>query len=114
MEIIISKTQTDKDTLATYYVMRQLRNNINQENYVDYIKKMMSYQKQYTLITAFLNNKCVGVVGFSYDFRLSVGKMIYIEDLVVDESHKNLGIPIDKDGKTHVAMTRLVVDLSGS
>lgn len=92
MKIIISKINTDKDIEKTYNIMKQLRYNIEPEKYVYYIKQMISHQKQYNLISAYLNDKCLGVIGFSYDFRLSVGKMIYIEDLIIDENYRNLGI----------------------
>lgn len=79
---------------ATYDVMQQLRYGTDKEQYAELVKIMQSSGKKYTLIGAFYNNKCIAIIGFSYDiYRLSVkGKVIYIEDLVVDENHRGYGI----------------------
>ena len=94
MKITLKQIETDQDIASSYDIMKQLRSGIDQDDYINYINKMRSHQKQYTLIVAFSEDtKPIGLVGFSYDFRLSVkGKMIYIEDLVVDQNHQNLGI----------------------
>ena len=92
--IIIREIKLEEEIGATYQIMQQLRTKINKESYIENVKKMINSEKKYTLFGAFSEKEkqCVAVIGFSYDFRLSVGKMIYIEDLVVDKNHQNLGI----------------------
>ncbi|MBT5827289.1 MAG: GNAT family N-acetyltransferase [Alphaproteobacteria bacterium] len=91
-KISFIEIKSNQDIGKTYEVMKQLRNNLNKNDYISNINTMRAHQKSYTLIGAFLENQYIAAVGFSYDCRLSVGNMIYIEDLVVDENYQNLGI----------------------
>ena len=50
--------------------------------------------KNYQLLGCFKSEgECIGAIGYTPDYRLSVGgKMIYIDDLVVDEKLRGQGI----------------------
>ena len=70
---------------STYGVMKQLRPKIG-EDYCQVIQEMQ-HIKNYQLLGCFKSEgECIGAIGYTPDYRLSVGgKMIYINDLVVDE-----------------------------
>lgn len=94
-KISLTTIEADHDIDATYDIMKQLRTSLDKNDYIRNINKMRNHQKNYSLVGAFLEgreNQYIAVIGFSYDFRLSVGQMIYIEDLVVDKNYQNLGI----------------------
>jgi GNAT superfamily N-acetyltransferase len=91
--ISIVECQDKQSIEATFGVMKQLRSDINIDTYYETIAGI-SKQNQFKLVAAFNgNNECLGVVGYNYDYRLSIGgKMIYIADMVVDKDQRSKGV----------------------
>jgi len=92
-EISIVECRDKQSIEATFGVMKQLRGDINIDNYYETIVGI-SKKNQFKLVAAFNEKReCLGVVGYNYDYRLSVGgKMIYIADMVVDKDQRSKGI----------------------
>lgn len=94
MSRIIAECTKDEDIKSTFRVMVQLRDNLKEEEYLSQIKYMQSGYG-YHLYALFDDNKCLGALGFTYDFRLFCGKVMYIADLVTDENHRSNGVGKD-------------------
>jgi GNAT superfamily N-acetyltransferase len=89
------KTQeckTQQEVESTYAIMRQLRPQISADSYFSRVEKLMKEEKYRLLATYNDEDKCLGVVGFQEQSRLSLGNIIYIADLVTDEAHRSQGI----------------------
>jgi GNAT superfamily N-acetyltransferase len=84
---------TPEQINATYKVMQQLRPALSADSYYPAIEAMLQI-KDYSLIAAQNSSgECLGVMGYTLDMRLSVaGKMLYIDDLVINEGHRSQGI----------------------
>ena len=84
----------DRDSIeATFSVMKQLRESITRDSYYETITRI-SDKNQYKLVAAFNDNhECLGVIGYNYDYRLSIGgKMIYVADMSVDKNKRSKGV----------------------
>jgi GNAT superfamily N-acetyltransferase len=84
--------KTQQEVESTYAIMRQLRPQIAAESYFPRIDKLMKEEKYRLLATYNEEDKCLGVIGFQEQNRLSMGNIIYIADLVTDEAHRSQGI----------------------
>jgi GNAT superfamily N-acetyltransferase len=72
--------------------MKQLRPHLVESEYFSRVSFMMA-QEKFRLFGAFnKENICVGVVGFQEQNRLSLGKIIYLADLVTDDTLRSHGI----------------------
>lgn len=90
--ISIRECITKEDVESTYLIMHQLRPHLVSENYYSQIFTLRSEEK-YRLFGAFNgDNQCVGVMGFQLQNRLSLGKILYLADLVTDEACRSRGI----------------------
>src|SRR3989338_2232145 len=89
---IIKECITVEDIRFTFEVMKQLRTHfINSEQYVDTVQRLMKNEK-YKLVALYYESKCVGVAGYQMQERLSVGHILYLADLVIDEAWRRHGI----------------------
>jgi len=75
----------------TFKVMKQLHLHLD-DSYVDLVQEMQRDKgyKLYACLTE--KNECIGVVGFVFESRLSSGRIIYLDDLVIDEASRGLGV----------------------
>src|SRR3990167_5531480 len=72
--------------------MRQLRPHISEPDYFSRVAFLMG-EEQFRLFGAYdSKNRCLGVIGFQKQNRLSLGNIIYIADLVTDEQCRSQGI----------------------
>lgn len=88
--IKIAECNSPEEILATYKVMSQLRPHLNEAGYVDLIQSM--FKEGFRLIGLFEHGHCLGAMGFRVETRLVNGKMIYIDDLVIDEAGRSKGL----------------------
>jgi GNAT superfamily N-acetyltransferase len=90
--VTIRECKTQKDIESTYSIMKQLRPQLTPENYYSDVSSLITEEK-YRLFAAYDDeNHCLGVVGFQQQNRLSLGKIIYIADLVIDEKYRSQGV----------------------
>lgn len=76
---------------ASYEVMAQLRSDIPEEEYVARVRSMMATEG-YLLAALRQNGRVVGVAGYRYLTMLYCGKILSVDDLVVDESMRSVGV----------------------
>ena len=87
---MILKAITDDQILATREVMRQLRPHIPSENYLAVVKRMKQTDG-YQLAAFYDDDEVRAVAGYRFMEMLYCGKILYVDDLNTDESHRSKG-----------------------
>jgi ribosomal protein S18 acetylase RimI-like enzyme len=87
----IRVTETDAEIAATWDVMRQLRTHLDRESYVARIRGMMTTDG-YRLVSLVENGEVCAVAGYRIMDMLYCGRLLYIDDLVTDESVRSHGL----------------------
>lgn len=91
-KIIIRECITLEEIQSTYAIMRQLRPHVTSQEYFQRVFTLMK-EERFRLLGAYTEtNQCVGIVGFQELNRLSLGKIIYVADLVTDEPYRSRGV----------------------
>lgn len=88
MEIIECAEQSQ--ILATYDVMAQLRPHVERGDYLASMARLEDEGAR--LIGAFRNGVCLGCAVFRPQFRLALGDIVYVDDLVVEEGDRSSGV----------------------
>ena len=78
----IKKIESTEEIATTFTLLQQIYENLSTKNYVENILKMM--QEGYKMAASFDDLKCIAIVGFRYIHKLNYGKVIEIEDFVID------------------------------
>lgn len=87
----ISIACTDQEIMATYDVMRQLRPNVQKEQYLALIR-LLQTEVGFQLAAATEKKRVVCVAGFRLCRNLGWGKYFYVDDLVTDEQTRSKGV----------------------
>ncbi len=86
----IKEIQTREEIFHTHHVMVQLYQELNSDNYIEDVLKMM--QRGYKMVAVFdEENKCIGVMGLGITSKLHYGKVLEIEDFVIDREKNDSG-----------------------
>jgi GNAT superfamily N-acetyltransferase len=86
----ILEPQTDAEILESYSVMRQLRPALPPEEYVPTIRRLIA-REGYRLVAVAEEGKIRAVAGYRFMELLYCGRILYIDDLVTDESVRSRG-----------------------
>lgn len=86
---IISVCKTDEEILRAFPVMVQLRPHLQQENFVETIRKQEN--ESYRLISLVVDDRAVAVSGVRILNNLAFGQILYVDDLVVDDKERSKG-----------------------
>ena len=94
-----------EEIFQTSYIFKQIYENLDQETYVEDILKMM--KMGYKMAAVFEdkdveNSGCIGVVGIRIIYKLQYGKIIEIEDFMIDRKKRGIGV-----GKTLIRWVEL-------
>jgi GNAT superfamily N-acetyltransferase len=87
---MILKATTDDLILATRTVMRDLRPNIPESDYLPTIRRMMQTDG-YQLAALYSDGTVVAVAGYRFIEMLYCGKIIYVDDLNTDKRYRSQG-----------------------
>lgn len=90
MAYTIAIAGSDQEIAETFDVIKQLRPHLNQQDYVEFIRRLQ-IKYYYHLLYLTYQHQVVAVAGFRVNENLSCGKHIYIDDLVSDEAHQSMG-----------------------
>jgi GNAT superfamily N-acetyltransferase len=93
---VIETAVTDEQILSTHSLMKQLRPNIQESDYLR-IVKMQREKSGYQLATLTENGQLVCLAGLRISHSLAWGKYLYVDDLVTDEQQRSQG-----DGKVMI------------
>jgi len=87
---MILKATTDDQILATRAVMRELRPNIPEAEYLATIRRMME-TNGYQLVSLFADATVLAVAGYRFMEMLYCGKILYVDDLNTDKRYRSQG-----------------------
>ncbi|MEW6058318.1 MAG: GNAT family N-acetyltransferase [Bdellovibrionota bacterium] len=84
----LRKAASPAELEMVFPVMKELRPHLTFQRYIELIERA-AQNDGYEIIAAFDREKCVGAMGFRILFDFVHGKHMYIDDLVVTESHRS-------------------------
>jgi len=87
---VVRKLTTDEDILAARGVMRQLRPQIPEANYLSTVRRMMQTDG-YLQAAVFDGDAVVAVAGYRVMEMLYAGKTLYVDDVITDETRRSRG-----------------------
>ena len=90
MSAVVRKLTTDEDILAARGVMRQLRPQIPEADYLSTVRRMMQTDG-YMQTAVFEGDAVVAVAGYRFMEMLYAGKTLYVDDLNTDETRRSHG-----------------------
>lgn len=90
MKFDIGFAVTDKDIVATYSVMRQLRPNVKKSDYLRMVR-LQEKEVQFRLARLKVRGRVECVAGFRLCRSLGWGRYLYVDDLVTDKHHRSKG-----------------------
>jgi GNAT superfamily N-acetyltransferase len=90
MNYIIKIAESDQDIDSTFDILKQLRPQLNKNNYVPLIKHLKADYHYHLILLREAQEVCA-VAGFRINENLVSGKHIYIDDLVTDQKHRSKG-----------------------
>ncbi|HZH44603.1 MAG TPA: GNAT family N-acetyltransferase [Lysobacter sp.] len=87
----VEPAETDTQIAATFDVMQQLRPHLARDGYVPLVRSMMA-SDGYRLAALIDDAGAVrAVAGYRYMHMLYCGRLLYVDDLVTDESARSQG-----------------------
>lgn len=101
--ILIREITAQEEWVAMYALIKQQNKDMTRKDYNSLLKEMRA--RGYRALGAFDGAKLVGVMGFWVSYRFWCQKYIDIDNVIVDQSHRNRGIGkklltrIEKEGK---------------
>jgi GNAT superfamily N-acetyltransferase len=88
--VLIERVETDEQIAATFDVMRQLRPHLEREAYVPLIRALMASDG--FRLAALIDEEAVcAVAGYRIMTMLYCGRLLYLDDFVVDERVRSRG-----------------------
>ena len=90
MEPVVAHAQTDEEIAATFEVMRQLRPDLAADRYVAQIRSLMD-SEGLRLLAVIDEGTVRGVAAYRFMRMLYCGRLLYLDDLVVDERVRSHG-----------------------
>lgn len=86
----IKEIQTKEEILQTFVVLKQIYENLPEKTYILDVQNIM--KNGYKMAGVFENEICLGVVGFRITEKLQFGKVLEIEDFMIDRNKRGIGI----------------------
>ncbi|OFW80351.1 MAG: hypothetical protein A2887_04520 [Alphaproteobacteria bacterium RIFCSPLOWO2_01_FULL_40_26] len=91
----IKEVQTREEIQQTYTILKQIYDELREENYVEDVLNMM--QRGYKMAAVFEdkeveNGRCIGVIGIRIIRKLHYGKTLEIEDFMIDRKKRGIGV----------------------
>jgi GNAT superfamily N-acetyltransferase len=90
VSLVVRTLTTDEDILAARGVMRQLRPQIPEADYLSTVRRMMRTDG-YLQAAVFDGDAVVAVAGYRFMEMLYAGKTLYVDDLNTDETRRSRG-----------------------
>ncbi len=91
----IKQIQSREEINETLAVLLQIYDGINKEHYVDSILGMIEHgYKMAAVFEDYMieNGRCIGVIGGRVIHRLQHGKVLEIEDFMIDRQKRGIGV----------------------
>jgi GNAT superfamily N-acetyltransferase len=88
--MFIKPLSHQQDFLMAFPVMKQLRPHIEDEQqFIEQIQRMQ--MQDYVLVAMLEADEIIGLAGYRIQENLLYGRFLYVDDLVVTESHRSSG-----------------------
>lgn len=84
----IKSLSSEEEIKATFPVMNQLRTHLNEESYLETVRRMRG-SDNYRLAAVFDGEEVRCVAGYRIPEFLAYGKILYVDDLVTDENSRS-------------------------
>lgn len=91
MTLRISHAETESEIAATFAVVKQLRQHIDQETYLPMIQGLMRTEGLKLLVIA-EQEEVLGVASYRVMNMLYCGRILYVDDLVVEARARSKGL----------------------
>lgn len=85
----VREAQTDEDIHRCYAVLRQLRPHLVADEFIPRVRRQMS--SGFRLAMLEVESRVCAVAGFRIIENLSIGRHLYVDDLVTDEAGRSQG-----------------------
>lgn len=86
----IKEIHTSDEIADTHNVLKQIYEDLKEENFVETIQKMML--SGYRMAGVFENKTCIGVIGIRIISKLQFGKILEIEDFMIHRAKRGIGV----------------------
>ncbi len=91
----IKEISTRDDIEKTFHVLQQIYENLNADGYIDDVLNMI--QRGYKMAQVcedkdIDNGRCIGVIGVRIVRKIQFGKMLEIEDFMIDRKKRGIGV----------------------
>ena len=87
----IKEIRTREEISETFKILAQIYENLDRETYVEDFFKMIPFG--YKMAAVFEeNSRCIGVVGIRFMQKLHYGKVVEIEDFMIDRQKRGIGV----------------------
>lgn len=74
-----------------FYVMQELRPHLDKETFLN-LFQIAQTESGYSLMGAYYRQRCIGLIGYRVLTDFVHGRHLYIDDLVISDSHQSQGI----------------------
>lgn len=81
--------ETEKDIVASYPVMAELRGHLTKADFVAQVLRQQLHG--YQIVKAEFDREVVAVAGYRIGENLAWGRFLYVDDLVTAEEHRGKG-----------------------
>ncbi|WP_085520552.1 GNAT family N-acetyltransferase [Tuberibacillus sp. Marseille-P3662] len=88
-QTVVKELTTDQEALEAFPVMRQLRQHLNHQTYLEGIQNMR--EQGYRLFALYYGNDVVAVAGLNVMMSFAWGRYVWVHDLVTGESQRSKG-----------------------
>lgn len=91
----IKEIQAREEINETLAVLLQIYDKINKDNYVESIINMMEHGYKMAAVfedAMIENGRCIGVVGVRVIHKLQHGKVLEVEDFMIDRQKRGVGV----------------------
>lgn len=89
-DFFIKELQNKEDWLTAFPVMKQLRNHLNERDYLQLVQEAV-LKEGYKMAALIEKGKMVAVIGFMPMVTLYNGRFLWVCDLVTDEAYRSKG-----------------------
>jgi GNAT superfamily N-acetyltransferase len=90
MQPIVKVIKTDAEIMSTFYIFKQLRPHLIQDEFVEKINWLQEHYG-YQLVAIMENDEAKAAAGYRITESLAWGKYLYVDDLITDEASRKKG-----------------------
>ncbi|MDY7082611.1 MAG: GNAT family N-acetyltransferase, partial [Halobacteria archaeon] len=89
IDVEIRELKTQREWIDAFPVMRQLRDHLDKETYLDYMHEMTA--DGYRLFAGVVDDEIVALAGVGIEVNMYYGRHLWVYELVTDEEHRSEG-----------------------